>query len=143
MAKKVVATLKTGTGKQFTKCIKMVKSDKTGAYIFKEGIIANDQVKDFSPRRNKCNALGETNVFGSQGRKESSAGPDSENNLKIRFRLIQRASVEDAIVFSPPRNPAEQHRSSRNHSYLRSSCGSSTRQNGNKFASHHPIYPYL
>ena len=47
MAKKVVATLKTGTGKQFTKSIKMVKSDKTGAYIFKEGIIANDQVKDF------------------------------------------------------------------------------------------------
>ena len=45
MAKKVVATLKTGTGKNFTKCIKMVKSDKT--YIFKEGIIANDQVKDF------------------------------------------------------------------------------------------------
>ena len=32
MAKKVVATLKTGTGKQFTKCIKMVKSDKTGSY---------------------------------------------------------------------------------------------------------------
>lgn len=29
MAKKVVATLKTGTGKQFTKCIKMVKSEKT------------------------------------------------------------------------------------------------------------------
>ena len=47
MAKKVVAKLKTGTGKQFTKCIKMVKSDTTGAYIFKEGIIANDQVKDF------------------------------------------------------------------------------------------------
>ena len=37
MAKKVVATLKTGTGKNFTKCIKMVKSDKTGAYMFKEG----------------------------------------------------------------------------------------------------------
>mgnify|MGYP001531913167 CR=1 FL=1 len=33
MAKKVVATLKTGTGKQFTKCIKMVKSEKTGAYM--------------------------------------------------------------------------------------------------------------
>ena len=36
MAKKVVATLKTGTGKQFTKCIKMVKSEKTGSYMFKE-----------------------------------------------------------------------------------------------------------
>ena len=47
MAKKVVATLKTGSGKNFTKCIKMVKSEKTGAYIFKEGVIANDQVKDF------------------------------------------------------------------------------------------------
>ena len=47
MAKKVVATLKTGTGKQFTKCIKMVKSEKTGAYMFKEGIITNDHVKEF------------------------------------------------------------------------------------------------
>ena len=46
-SKKVVATLKTGTGKNFTKCIKMVKSDKTGAYMFKEGIIPNDQVKEF------------------------------------------------------------------------------------------------
>lgn len=48
MAKKVVATLKKeGANKGFTKCIKMVKSDKTGAYAFKEGIIAADQVKDF------------------------------------------------------------------------------------------------
>ena len=47
MAKKVVATLKTGTGKQFTKCIKMVKSEKTGSYMFKEFVIANDQVKAF------------------------------------------------------------------------------------------------
>ena len=47
MAKKVVATLKTGTGKQFTKCIKMVKSEKTGAYIFKEAIGPNDQVSEF------------------------------------------------------------------------------------------------
>ena len=53
MAKKVVATLKTGTGKQFTKCIKMVKSEKTGSYMFKEGVIANDQVKAFLMRSNK------------------------------------------------------------------------------------------
>jgi len=32
MAKKVVASLKTGAGKSFTKCIKMMKSDKSGAY---------------------------------------------------------------------------------------------------------------
>ena len=47
MAKKVVATLKTGPGKNFTKCIKMVKSEKTGAYMFKESIVQNDQIKDF------------------------------------------------------------------------------------------------
>ena len=47
MAKKVVAPLKTGTGKAFTKCIKMVKSDKTGAYAFKTEVVPNEQVKDF------------------------------------------------------------------------------------------------
>ena len=47
MAKKVVATLKTGTGKAFAKCIKMVKSDKTGAYAFKTEVVPNEQVKDF------------------------------------------------------------------------------------------------
>ena len=47
MAKKVVATLKTGTGKAFTKCIKMVKSDKTGAYAFKTEVVPNEQVKGF------------------------------------------------------------------------------------------------
>ncbi|MBP8959878.1 MAG: DUF4295 domain-containing protein [Bacteroidales bacterium] len=47
MAKKVIASLKTGVGRNFTKCIKMVKSEKTGAYIFKEAIVHNDHVKDF------------------------------------------------------------------------------------------------
>jgi hypothetical protein len=47
MAKKVVATLKSGTGKIFTRCIKMVKSEKTGAYIFKEQMVHNDHIKDF------------------------------------------------------------------------------------------------
>jgi ABC-type histidine transport system ATPase subunit len=47
MAKKVIATLKTGTGATFTRCIKMVKSPKTGAYISKEEIVNNDHIKDF------------------------------------------------------------------------------------------------
>jgi hypothetical protein len=46
MAKKVVATLKTGKGKEFTRVIKMVKS-KTGTYAFKEEVVHNDHVKDF------------------------------------------------------------------------------------------------
>lgn len=51
MAKKVVATLKTGTGKNFTKCIKMVKSEKTGAYTFKSEIVPNDDIKNFFAKK--------------------------------------------------------------------------------------------
>lgn len=51
MAKKVVATLKIGSGKAFTKCIKMIKSDKSGAYTFKEQIVHNDHIKDFFTRK--------------------------------------------------------------------------------------------
>lgn len=47
MAKKVVAAQKTGTGKVFTKCIKMTKSEKTGAYQFREEIIHNELVSEF------------------------------------------------------------------------------------------------
>jgi hypothetical protein len=51
MAKKVVASLKTGAGRTFTKCIKMVKSDKSGAYLFKEAIVHNDHIKDFFTKK--------------------------------------------------------------------------------------------
>ncbi len=51
MAKKVVAALKTGSGKLFTKCIKMSKSDKTGSYLFKEEVVHNDHIKDFFSRK--------------------------------------------------------------------------------------------
>jgi hypothetical protein len=46
MAKKSIATLQTGKGKEFSKVITAVKSPKTGAYSFKETIVPNDQVKD-------------------------------------------------------------------------------------------------
>ena len=47
MAKKVIATLKTGAGKTFTRCIKMVKSPKSGAYLFKEEMVHVDHIKDY------------------------------------------------------------------------------------------------
>ncbi|MHA4896882.1 DUF4295 domain-containing protein [Pedobacter sp. PWIIR3] len=46
MAKKVVATLKTGKGKEYSKVITMNKSPKSGAYSFKEVIVHNDHVAD-------------------------------------------------------------------------------------------------
>ena len=47
MAKKVVATLQKGGGKEHTKVIKMIKSEKSGAFTFKEEIIHNDKVKEW------------------------------------------------------------------------------------------------
>lgn len=47
MAKKAVATLQKGAGKGYAKVIKMTKSPKTGAYSFKEGVVPNDDVKDY------------------------------------------------------------------------------------------------
>lgn len=48
MAKKAVATLKDKSAeKGSVKCIRMVRSERTGAYIFKEGIIPPEKEKDF------------------------------------------------------------------------------------------------
>ena len=50
MAKKTVASLQSGGGKQHTKVIKMIKSAKSGAYTFREEIVHNDNVKDWLGR---------------------------------------------------------------------------------------------
>jgi hypothetical protein len=47
MAKKSIATLKVaGKGKDYSKVITMVKSQRTGAYTFKTQIVPNDGIKD-------------------------------------------------------------------------------------------------
>lgn len=46
MAKKVVASLKKGEGKDFARVIKMVKNEK-GTYSFKEEIVHKDLANDF------------------------------------------------------------------------------------------------
>jgi len=51
MAKKVVATLQKSGSKDYTKAIKMVRSPKTGAYIFKEEILPNEQIKEFFDKK--------------------------------------------------------------------------------------------
>ena len=48
MAKKVVASLRQKeAGKGMAKVIKMVKSEKTGAYTFVENIVSIENAKDF------------------------------------------------------------------------------------------------
>ncbi len=51
MAKKVVATLKTGESKNLARAIKMVKSSKSGAYIFKEAIVSKELANNFFEKK--------------------------------------------------------------------------------------------
>ncbi len=46
MAKKTVATLQKGEGRNYAKVIKIVKSEKTGAYAFKEEMVLKDKLKE-------------------------------------------------------------------------------------------------
>jgi len=46
MAKKVVASLKKAHSKNYAKVIRSVKSEKTGAYTFKEEIVPMDMVQE-------------------------------------------------------------------------------------------------
>jgi len=46
MAKKVVATLKKEGGQKWAKVIRAVKSEKTGAYTFKEEIVPEETVAE-------------------------------------------------------------------------------------------------
>jgi hypothetical protein len=50
MAKKAVASLQTGS-KRLTKAIKMVKSEKTGAYTFVESIMDPTRVNDWLSKK--------------------------------------------------------------------------------------------
>ena len=49
MAENAVGTRREGTsdGRAYTRVIKMVRSEKTGAYIFDERMVPNEAVKDF------------------------------------------------------------------------------------------------
>ena len=48
MAKKAVATLQSKDGRAYTKVIKMCKSPKTGAYMFEEKVLLNEDAKKFA-----------------------------------------------------------------------------------------------
>ena len=54
MAKKTVASLHEGSkeGRAYTKVIKMVKSPKTGAYIFDEQMVPNEKIQPDSEESN-------------------------------------------------------------------------------------------
>ncbi len=51
MAKKVVASLQKKEGKNFAKVVRAIRSEKTGAYTYKEEIVPVDLVKETLARK--------------------------------------------------------------------------------------------
>ena len=47
MAKKTVASLQKGEGRTYAKVIKMVRSRKTGAYVFQEEMVPTEKVNEY------------------------------------------------------------------------------------------------
>lgn len=47
MAKKAISKLQKGEGRTFSKVIKVEKSPKTGAYVFKEDMVPNEKVQEY------------------------------------------------------------------------------------------------
>jgi hypothetical protein len=53
MAKKAVATLRgKGSGRNTVKCIRMTRSERSGAYTFQEEMIPTEEVKNFFAGKN-------------------------------------------------------------------------------------------
>ena len=51
MAKKVVATLQKKDGKNFAKVVRAVRSEKTGAYSYKEEMVPLEMIKESLARK--------------------------------------------------------------------------------------------
>lgn len=51
MAKKVVASLQKKEGKNFAKVVRAIRSEKSGAYTYKEEIVPIDMVKEVLARK--------------------------------------------------------------------------------------------
>ena len=53
MAKKAVATFSgdKSQNRDVVKCIRMVKSERTGAYVFQEELVPTDQIKSYFEKK--------------------------------------------------------------------------------------------
>ena len=89
MAKKVVATLQTGSGKNHTKVIKMVKSPKTGAYTFTNDV----GVQTWAQAQNLV--AGRTYYFAVTA--YSTEGLESDFSEEISYTPLNQAPVLTSI----------------------------------------------
>ena len=71
MAKKVVASLKNKSGVKYAKLVKSVKSDKTGAYKFKEEIVIEKYVNEILAGKSQQQVIDELRAKEKEKEKEA------------------------------------------------------------------------
>ena len=77
MAKKVVASLRDKSGVKYAKLIKSVKSEKTGAYVFKEEIVIEDYVKDILAGKTQQEVIDELRAKEKEAPKEEAPAAEA------------------------------------------------------------------
>ena len=104
MAKKVVATLRNTSGVKYAKLIRSKKSDKTGAYQFKEEIVIEDHVKDILAGKDQAELIEEMRS------KQDKQAPKEEakEEVKVEEKPAEAPKEEAKAEEKPAKTPKEE-----------------------------------
>ena len=100
MAKKVVATLRNTSGVKYAKLIRSKKSDKTGAYQFKEEIVIEDHVKAILAGKDQADLIEEMRA------KQDKKAPKEE--AKVEEKPSEAPKEEAKVEEKPSEAPKEE-----------------------------------
>ena len=95
MAKKVVASLKNKSGVKYAKLVRSVKSDKTGAYKFKEEIVIEKYVNDILAGKSPQQVIDELRAKEKEKEKEAVKAADEA--------LKEKTSKEESLKEKAPK----------------------------------------
>tara|TARA_B100001179_G_scaffold34080_1_gene21209 strand:+ start:448 stop:846 length:399 start_codon:yes stop_codon:yes gene_type:complete len=95
MAKKVVASLKNKSGVKYAKLVRSVKSDKTGAYKFKEEIVIEKYVNEILAGKSPQQVIDELRAKEKEKEKEAVKAADEA--------LKEKTSKEESLKEKAPK----------------------------------------
>ena len=102
MAKKVVASLKDKSGVKYAKLIRSVKSEKTGAYTFKEEIVMEDYVKDILAGKSQQDIIDELRAKEKEAEVAKETANISKEEVKEEAAPAAESSKEEVKEEATP-----------------------------------------
>ena len=104
MAKKVVASLKNKSGIKYAKLVRSVKSDKTGAYKFKEEIVIEKYVNEILAGKSPQQVIDELREKEKEAAKVAAEAPKEETSKEEAPK--EETSKEEAPKEETPKEEA-------------------------------------